>query len=316
MSPAARRHVIATVLSLFVLFGGATQVVVASYLASHPPVAVPAPNRHAFARVAILLDGTRSIGDGGFELGKKVVTELILPAVSYGDVAVAWDIRPGFDNKANAVFGLSQEPLPRPQQPTATLDILDRHRAGGTAPHTAGEEMYDLIRGLEPVWDQVETVPRVWAAAVEARQPPDHLGSDICGALNEAGRWLAQAGAGSEPWLFALTDLQQTGGTSACHPEQIPKGTRIVLVYSPRVQPADGFLKPFFDDRKVRWVPLSVLAGDLLLPPNPLAQISPRHVPAFVDGVAPRLAPAGQAVGALLAVIWLPVLALDLRQHR
>lgn len=317
MSLSALRNVVVVVavLSLFLLFGVAVQLVVSSYLCSHPPVKIPQANRNAFARVAILLDGTGSVGADNFQLAKKVIEKQILPSLGYGDVAVAYDVQPAFSPLTNEVFGLSQAPMPGAEERTEVLTVLGPARAGGPGPHAVDETMYDLIRRMETQIGPVSAVRADWKAGVEARRSPPDPGSEICAALNEIGRWLAQKDAATEPWLFALTDLQQTGSTQSCHPALIPGGTRIFLIYSPRAQPAASFWQPIFDQRNVQWVPLSAVAGSRLLPPNPLAEIETHHIPTLRACVAARLAPAGLAGGALLAAMWLLVLALALRDR-
>lgn len=315
MSSSAIRILIAVVLSVFVVVGVVAYRIVAPYPCSHPQVTIPEENRDKFARVAILMDGTRSMGQPtNFTLIKRIIQRQILPSLGLDDVAVTFDVQPSFFPQTNEAFGLSQDQMPQVSEiPRAKiLEILKRNRAS----NTADEEMYNLIRKVEKKRDQISAVCKVWAAKVEARRSPEFPGSNICGALNEIGRWLTPQNPTADRWLFVLSDLQQDGAKQDCNPDLIPAGTKIMLIYSPKVQPADGFWRPFFGERKIQWVPLTTLAGDPLLPPNPLAKIEPHHIPAISDCAARLQGRAFLTGGALIAAIWLTVLALEWRNRR
>lgn len=315
MSPSALRKLIAAVLSAFAVFVVVTFLLLGSYPCAHPLVKIPQKNRDKFARVAILVDGTASVGAESFPPIKRIVQRQVIPSLGFDDIAIAFDVQPSFSAPENEVFGLSQDQMPQdPETRAKILETLKHNRQQKDG--KVDEEMYDLIREMETYRDRISAVRKAWSARVEARQSPDLPGSEICGALNEIGRWLMPEDRTADRWLLVFSDLRQERAAQACHPDLIPQDTKIILIYSPRAQPTSAFWKPFFGQRNIQWLPLSVEAGGPLLPPSPLDGIEPHLIPTMSDCASHLLQPALLTGGALLATIWLPVLAFERRDRK
>jgi hypothetical protein len=295
-------------LALIALFVEALVLVIWAYLASHPAVVVPPENRHAFARVAILMDGTQSTHPRvTYPLIKRIVQTKIIPSLGLNDVAVAYDVRGTFSPAGNAVFGVLDDQLP--QEPDGRqaeiLDVLESTRAG-----TGRDgEIHDLIRALAPYRHPIELVRDAWTRQVARREVPTHAGSDLCSPLRELGELLRGGDPGAERWLFVLSDLQNTGPPQSCHPDEAFPSARILLIYPfdpnhPSWPVIEGFWRGFFGNRKLERVSLTpALTAQNLLPPNPAAGLDGYAAPPTAwECARPWLLPALGLVLLILAI--------------
>ena len=246
-----------------------------AYFRSHPEVEIPAENRHAFARVAILMDGTCSVGEDNFATIQEIVQRKIIPSLGVNDLAVAYDVHPTFTLRQNAVFGLRADAMPQDPESrrAAILEILERNRAS----KVPDEDLYDLIRALSPRWRRVDEVRAAWARQVQARPLASCLGSDLCSPLRDLGKFLRRGDPDAERWLFVLSDLNNETQARVCRPDEPFPDARVVLVYpfdseSPEWEKIESFWKGFFGDRELERLPFSsALVDDPLLPANPTA---------------------------------------------
>jgi len=292
--------------AIVILFIEAVILIIWSHRRSHPDIQVPPENRHDFARVAILMDGTRSLHLDTFPLIKRIVREKIIPSLGMNDVGVAYDVHPDFTPAQNAVLGVLGDQLPQDSDDRRAqiLDVLERNREAGK--HDG--DFYDLIRSLPPYRPVVEHVRSVWAERVGKRQGPIPKGSDICSPLRELGGFLRDGDPETERWLFVLSDLKNTGPIQSCHPDDAFPSARIVLIYpfdpaNPSWKAIEGFWHGFFGDRKLeRKSFLSALTDRALLAPNPTAGLERHEVLTMWECARPWLLP-GLGPIALILVI-------------
>jgi hypothetical protein len=280
-------------------------VVIGSYLLSHPEVRVPAENRHHFARVGILVDGTRSTQPHqNYPLIKTIVQEKILPAVGSNDVVAAYDVWPDFKLQQNTVFGLEkgdQLPQDPDQRRAEILDVIERNRES----KTPDPELYDLVHGLPRLRAREETIRSGWARRLAQRAEPSRSGSDICHPLAELARFLREGDPDAERWLFVLSDLQHTG--PRCDSDSVFPDATIVLIVppDPRAPSWQKLLRrwqDFFSGRRLERVSFTAaLADPSLLPPNPTAGLERYQVRTQWECARPMIGPA------LLAAIGLGV---------
>jgi hypothetical protein len=319
MKPSVRRALVIALVAGVLLFGTALAVILPAYSRSNPEVVIPPENRHRFARVAILIDGTSSVGDDDFAMSKEVVRRSIVPNLGPNDVALCYDVRPGFTTSDNGVFGLEEGkrmPLDPESQRADLRTTLDRNRER----KVVEDAVYPLIRKLASHRRRVEEVRRDWAERVRSREAPPPGGSDICGPLHDLGGVLADGDPAGERWLFLLSDLRDEarGGdrNRICRGQPIPAGTRILLIHphdpdDPQGTRIERAWRDLFQDRKVQRMTLSsALTNPALLPPNPTAGLEQINVPAFGEEVRPRLVPALLAWAALTGLLSWGVLAL------
>jgi hypothetical protein len=295
--------------AVVILFAATVVVTVWAYLLSHPEIAVPGGNRHDFARVGILIDGTRSMQPQNFPLIKRIVREKLIPSLGMNDLAVAYEVRRDFTPAQNAVFGVWGDQMPQdsPNRRAQIVDILERHQDSGRRDPGPGA-FFALVRSLPPYTEPVEKVQRSWAERVARREEPRPRGSDICSPLRELGEFLRDAGTDQEPWLFVLSDMQNTGPGRGCHPDDVFPNARIVLIYPfdpthPSWPIVEAFWQPFFGNRKLERRSFSTaLADQALLPPNPTAGLA-RAVPTMWQAARPLCVPALLLAIGLTAVI-------------
>jgi hypothetical protein len=299
---------------MVVLFIATVAVMIYSYRVSHPKVEIPAENRRDFARVAILLDGTRSVRPENFPLMKRIVQEKILPSLGVDDVAVAYDVdgEPDgeIDHEQNAVFGIFGDQMPGHQEDRRLeiLDVLERNRERPTAEAA----LYDLVGELAGYHGRVESIRSAWAERVEAREEPAPKGSDICTPLGELGRFLQQGDPGAERWLFILSDLQDTNPPHGCRFDDTFPNATIVLIYPfgpshPSWKRIESFWREFFSNQDLERVPFSAaLADGTLLPPNPLAGLD-GDIGTQWEHARPMITPALLAAAGLTLLLAVPV---------
>lgn len=239
---------------------------------SHPDIVFPLANRGGFVRAAILMDGTKSVGTPNYITIQEIVQEKIIPALGANDIAMAYDVQPGFTMKQNMVFGLSRDQLPQQENRRKVLEILERNRKATAV----DDPMYDLLRSLVPLQPRVEEIRKIWTRRVQERPQPEPLGSDICAPLTDIGRFLSRGEPGAERWLFVLSDLKNDTGAASCPSDEAFPEARIVLVYPFPSEDAkwnrvESFWRRLFGDQELERVTFSsALADGLLLPPNPL----------------------------------------------
>lgn len=240
---------------------------------SHPDVVIPRANRDGFVTVAILMDGTKSVGTPNYITIQEIVQEKIIPGLGANDIAMAYDVQPGFTMRENMVFGLSRDQLPQQENRQEVLEILERNRKA----KAVDEDLYGLLRALVPLQPQVEQIRKTWAQRVQERPEPKPLGSDICAPLTDIGRFLSRGEPDAERWLFVLSDLRNDTGAASCPSDEAFPETRIVLIYpfpseSAKWSKVEGFWQRLFGDQELERVTFSAALGhkDLLLPQNPL----------------------------------------------
>jgi hypothetical protein len=263
-------------------------------------VTVPAENRRSFARVAVLIDGTNSVGTANFALIKRIVREKILPGLGPNDAALGYDVRPGYSTTANSVFGLEkgdQMPQDPPAQRRAILGTLNA--TPGTTAVTDG--LRALIGGLRRGRDGVEGVRRSLDQAVQKRTAPTLPGSDICHPVQDLVAFLRQGDAADERWLFLLSDLHDTSNQPACHLGTPPPDKRwhVVWIFTfdagqkswPRIP---GYWNELLVGRNLAPLPFSSALAGLaapLLPSNPTAGLEGVVVKDLIGCARPFLGP-------------------------
>ncbi|HEX4964580.1 MAG TPA: hypothetical protein VF173_27435 [Thermoanaerobaculia bacterium] len=249
----------------------------------HPRVVIPEENRHRFARVGVLIDGTPSIHDDNFAVMKKIVQEKIIPNLGLSDIVLGFDVEPGFSFQQDRVLG-SLDDSDQPPQLSKQLrsKVLVAIDPKGSDKGAARNKVYEVIRDLKPCQQLMRELRNRWSQRVAALQPKREKGSDICDPLRELARFLP---AGDEPsaerWLFILSDLQnetpgKTSGETCSTEQPFPPGTQIIVIYpwgpnDPKARAASAFWQDLFAGQPVKSFSFSALPGTTLLRPNPTA---------------------------------------------
>lgn len=309
------------VIGIIVFFAMGVALTLYAFYRSHPPVAISKENRGRFARVAILMDGTRSVdadGTGNFVLIKQIVEKKILPSLGVHDVVVGYDVHPDFSNPQNAVIGLWEDQPPQDSEipRREILDILHRNRKS----KVHDEDLYDLIRALAPHWQSVEKVRSTWAQRVQAREQPkekeNRRGSDLCSPLREIATFLRRGDPAAERWLFVMSDFRNEVLTEnqrlTCHAKEPFPEANILLIYPldsdhPGWQALEGFWQSFFGDQELGMASLSALADGVLLPPNPVAGLERYEIKTAWGYARPLLLPVLVFCIVPTLAIWLTV---------
>jgi len=266
--------------TLLALILGASLMLYAENLA-HPAIVFPQANRGSFARVAVLMDGTRSVGTPNYVTIQEIVQEKVIPGLGINDIALAYDVQRIFETSNNLVFGLARDQMPQDERRQETLAILARNRQA----KAVDDDLYELLRALAPLEPRVEQTRKAWAQRVQDRPQPKPLGSDICGPLTDIGRFLSRGEPDAERWVFVLSDLRNDTPGKTCPVEEPFPEAHVVLVYpfasdSAKWQTVEGFWSGVFGKQELERVTFSAaLADGLLMPPNPLEGLA-RQAPA------------------------------------
>ena len=272
--------------------------VVYAYWLSHPEVRIAKENRQKFAHVVVLIDGTRSVSDVNFGAAKQIVSRGIISSCGIEDIAVGYDIRPTF-TLANTIFGgtfAEQPPQTSAQRRSEILDILNRNRESSQK-GIVDEDVYSLIRELNPYRQNVEKVRSDWSSRVDNLKRPEQLGSDICGALRAVQEeFRSRLDRQAEKWLFVLSDFTQDSRRA---PRCLPissdafSDVNIALIYpydsnSPDWEKIEAYWKGYFRDKKMERLPFSdAQRRRFVLMPNPTAGLEHHQIKTFWEYLWP-----------------------------
>ena len=303
MSESAPRWLLGVAfLSLFVVFQVTLYLIIGAYSCAHPSVTMPRGDRGRFARVAILMNGSTSDRSGRFSSAKKIIQTMIIPSLGPHDVALCYDVQPGFSRKQNTVFGVwEDQPLRSKVHSMKILEVLHQN--------LVTEETYSLIRALSPEWKRVEGIRSSWARKVAARKQSEGRSVNICDPLRDLGRWLRLGDPDSERWLFVFSDLRHEAYGQACRTEEVQSAGRILLVHpfdpeGPTWEEMEAFSRRFFGEHQIERIPFFALTNSPLLPPNPTVGLEAYTVPTLLECARPRLKSALLTCGGLIALIW------------
>lgn len=287
------------VIAVLAAFGVRDAVVWRADSLSRPKVVIPQGNRQSFARVAILIDGTRSVGSENFAVIKEIVQSQIIPSLGVNDTAVCFEVQPDFSEERNAVFGLDEDQPPQEleEHRERVLDLLDKNRDSSQR-GVVEDTMYGLIRTRADQRKRVEEVHSLWAQQVQTREQPKREGSDICTPLKAIGAFLSDGDPAAERWLFVLSDLENDTGAPNCQAEESFPEANIRLIYpfqsdSPKWESVVGFWQAVFEDRELKRVSFTTARVDgALLPPNPTAGLEKIEVRTVEENVQSLSRPA------------------------
>ena len=264
-----------------------------AYGASHPDVVIPNENRQRFVHACVLIDPSGSVKAENLEAAKQIVANGIIPACGLEDTLVVYTVGPGF-TIANTIFGRTQDEqpfLPSAGDREHVFSVVNRNRE--SSQHgVVDEDMYDLLRYLEPHWQRLETVRAQWRERLAQVQRPRVDGSEICAALKSIEQdFRSQQDRDADKVLFVFSDfLQDARNVQSCEPVAGDgfDDVRVVLVYpydsDQNWQKVQSDWSTFFGDQEPEMLPLSdAQRRRLLLKPNPLSGLERIQPESFWD---------------------------------